>query len=77
MSSCPIDHSLEDVQKKLSEQESFLPAAIADGVNSYLTTNVSQEALNDIFHLLKKYDLATAEERTERDAQFAKYMNIA
>lgn len=75
MSSCPIDHSLEDVQKKLSEQESFLLAGLADGLKIYLTEDVSQEALNDIFHLLKKYDLASAEERTERDAQFAKYLD--
>lgn len=73
MGSCPIDHSLEDVHKKLREQEPFLPVTIAEGVKSYLTEAVTQEALNDIFHLLKKYDLATTEERTERDTQLIKY----
>ena len=73
MSSCPIDHSLEDVRKKLNEQKLFLPEAIAEGVKSYLTEAIPQEALNDIFHLLKKYDLANAEERRERDTQLVKY----
>ena len=73
VSSCPIDHSLEDVHKKLREQEPFLPKDIAEGVKSYLTEAVTQEALNDIFHLLKKYDLANAEERTKRDTQLIKY----
>lgn len=74
MGHCPIDHSLADVQKKLSEQETFLSSVIVEGIKKYLTEDVSQEALNDIFHLLKKYDLADAKERTKRDTKLAKYI---
>lgn len=74
MGSCPIDHDLNDVRKKLAEQMEFLPEEISTGVEAYLTEAVSQAALNDIFHLLKKYDLASAEERKERDAGFAPYV---
>lgn len=74
MGSCPIDHSLTDVRKKLAEQKKFLPDEISTGVEGYLTEVVSQDELNDIFHLLKKYDLASTEERAERNVQFARYM---
>lgn len=71
---CPIDHSVVDVKKKLAEQKAFLPVRISAGLESYITEGLAQDVLNDIFHLLKKYDLASEEERAERDEQFARYV---
>ncbi|MCU4961833.1 group-specific protein, partial [Bacillus paranthracis] len=53
---CNIDHSIEDVMNKLESQKSFLPEVIFKEVKGFLQGNHSQEILNDVFHLLKKYD---------------------
>lgn len=74
MGSCPIDHSLSDVEKKLQEQKPFFPHSVANGVDAKLTADLSQEALNDIFHLLKRYDLASEAEREKRDRGLAVYL---
>ncbi|HLR67934.1 hypothetical protein [Virgibacillus alimentarius] len=71
MGVCNIDHSLEDVQKKLKGQESFLPDDLARKVHQFLENEQSQENLNELFHLLKKYDLASKLEREERDKKLA------
>lgn len=67
MSKCPIDHSLTDVKNKFEEQKSFLPDNINQFFNQFLATDHEQEILNEAFHLLKKYDLASAEEKNERN----------
>lgn len=74
MGTCPIDHSVSDVKKKLQEQKPFLPEQVATRLDVKLTAELSQEALNDIFHLLKKYDLATDEEREKREQRLAVYL---
>lgn len=66
---CNIDHSIEDVMNKLESQKSFLPKEIFTGSKGFLQGNHSQEILNDIFHLLKKYDLVSEEEREMRNTQ--------
>ncbi|HFU7055781.1 hypothetical protein ACQVPW_12880 [Bacillus cereus] len=66
---CNIDHSMEDVMNKLESQKSFLPEEIFKELKRFLQRNHSQEILNDIFHLLKKYDLVNEEERETRNAQ--------
>ncbi|PGZ07281.1 group-specific protein [Bacillus cereus] len=66
---CNIDHSIEDVMNKLESQKSFLSEEIFTGLKVFLQGNHSQEILNDIFHLLKKYDLVSEEERETRNAQ--------
>ncbi|GAB6425014.1 hypothetical protein bcgnr5390_47990 [Bacillus luti] len=66
---CNIDHSIEDVMNKLESQKSFLSEEIFIGLKGFLQGNHSQEILNDIFHLLKKYDLVSEEERETRKAQ--------
>lgn len=68
--SCPIDHTTEEVRKKLEEQKPFLPKAIFEGANLMLDVDQPQEQLNELFHLLKKYDLADAEEQLKRNAGF-------
>lgn len=70
MSHCPIDHSLADVQKKLGEQQAYLPVEIHDKCQQFLTETRSQETLNEVFHLLKKYDLASDEVKAERNKAF-------
>ncbi|MCU5326964.1 group-specific protein [Bacillus wiedmannii] len=66
---CNINHSMEDVMNKLESQKSFLPEVIFKGLKVFLRGNHSQEILNDIFHLLKKYDLVSEEEREMRNTQ--------
>ncbi|HDR7657286.1 group-specific protein [Bacillus wiedmannii] len=66
---CNIDHSMEDVMNKLESQKSFLLKEIFTGLKGFLQGNHSQEILNDIFHLLKKYDLVSEEEREMRNTQ--------
>ncbi|CAM5789731.1 MULTISPECIES: hypothetical protein [Brevibacillus] len=72
MGECRLDHSTEDVRNKLAEQTPFLPPALAAQLNGLLTETLSQETLNELFHLLKKYDLATPEERIQREEKMAK-----
>jgi hypothetical protein len=38
-------------------------------LRNFLSRPLSQETLNDAFHLLKKYDLASEEERENRNSQ--------
>ncbi|WP_433772491.1 hypothetical protein [Bacillus wiedmannii] len=66
---CNIDHSIEDVINKLESQKNFLSEEIFKGVKEFLQGNHSQKILNDVFHLLKKYDLVSEEERETRNAQ--------
>ncbi|CAM3860657.1 group-specific protein [Bacillus wiedmannii] len=66
---CNIDHSMEDVMSKLESQKSFLPEVIFKELKVFSRGNHSQEILNDIFHLLKKYDLVSEEEREMRNTQ--------
>lgn len=67
MSSCNIDHSIADVEQKLADQKAFLPENLHDGAAKLLEQRPDQETLNELFHLLKKYDLASEEERAERN----------
>ncbi|MFE7913363.1 hypothetical protein [Bacillus mobilis] len=60
---------MEDVMNKLESQKSFLPEVIFKEVKVFLQGNHSQEILNDVFHLLKKYDLVSEEEREMRNTQ--------
>ncbi|RFB19266.1 group-specific protein [Bacillus sp. HNG] len=67
MSTCNIDHTLEDVVKKLQSQETFLPKELYHNAIQFLETERTQLTLNEFFHLLKKYDLASEEEQQKRN----------
>lgn len=67
MGYCNIDHTLADVEKKLKEQSSFLPNELHQAFQAFLTESLTQEQLNEAFHVLKKYDLLSEEERLERN----------
>ena len=69
LSKCTIDHSLQDVAAKLESQRSFLPDSVNNKCLFYLSEERSQAQLNDLFHLLKKYDLASNEEQERRNEQ--------
>lgn len=73
MGTCNIDHSHEDVVKKLQSQESLLPSDLAGTLYAFLEKEHAQERLNELFHLLKKYDLASKEERKHRNTKLATF----
>jgi len=75
MSECKLDHSKEDVLKKLSEQSTFLPEALHHSLFQFLhNRDLEQTQLNEIFHLLKKYDLASKEDQAERIKQLDMFL---
>ncbi|WP_240375490.1 group-specific protein [Bacillus piscicola] len=67
MSKCNIDHSKSSVLEKLASQKEYLPAAIFTHCQELLEKEADQETLNELFHLLKKYDLADNSEKQERN----------
>jgi citrate synthase len=67
MGECNMDHSLEDVKNKYESQSDFLPEDIKTLFNAFLKEEHTQDILNDVFHLLKKYDLATDDEKETRN----------
>ncbi len=69
MSTCKLNHSLDDVKKKLREQSPFLEAVLVEKCTLFLETELKQSELNELFHLLKKYDLSSAEEKNRRNAE--------
>ncbi|WCK53485.1 hypothetical protein PP175_19400 [Aneurinibacillus sp. Ricciae_BoGa-3] len=73
--SCKLNHSVSDVQAKLNDMTAFLPHDISQWLTSYIDDGRSQEELNSIFHLLKKYDLADASEQDRRNKTFQEMKN--
>jgi hypothetical protein len=69
MSNCKLDHSHEDVKKKYESQRSFLSEETVPLFEQFFSKEHTQNVLNEMFHLLKKYDLASDEEKEERYKQ--------
>lgn len=67
MSECKLNHSMEDVKNKFESQSSFLPEEMKSLFEHFFTKENTQDLLNEVFHLLKKYDLASEEERNARN----------
>lgn len=67
MSECKLDHSHEDVKNKFESQAEYLPADIKPLFESFFAQEHTQDILNEVFHLLKKYDLVTEEEKSTRN----------
>lgn len=68
MTKCNLDHTHEDVIHKFEAQRAFMPEDIVSDMKRFLEKPThKQEKLNVLFHLLKKYDLASDEERNERN----------
>lgn len=67
MSECKLDHTKEDVRNKYESQAAFLPEGVKSLFNQFFSEEHTQDLLNEVFHLLKKYDLASEEERNARN----------
>ncbi|MEH7178946.1 hypothetical protein [Neobacillus vireti] len=67
MSECKLDHSQEDVRTKYESQLEFLPEDMNFLFEQFFTKEHTQDLLNEVFHLLKKYDLVSEEERNARN----------
>ncbi|MFC7061453.1 group-specific protein [Halobacillus seohaensis] len=67
MSSCNLDHPNEDVRKKLEDQKNYLPEDLYEHSILFLNQSPTQSDLNELFHLLKKYDLSSEKEKNERN----------
>lgn len=67
MSECKLDHSSEDVKNKYESIASFLPEEMKPLFNQFFEKEHTQNLLNEVFHLLKKYDLASEDEKSERN----------
>ena len=67
MSECKLNHSHEDVISKFESQAAFLPEEMKPLFNQFFEKEHTQDLLNEVFHLLKKYDLATKEEQENRN----------
>lgn len=67
MSECKLDHTQEDVKSKYEAIADFLPEEMKPLFNQFFENDHTQDLLNEVFHLLKKYDLATEEEQGNRN----------
>lgn len=69
MSNCQLDHSHEDVKQKYQSQKEFLPNEMTPMFQSFFLKEHTQSVLNEMFHLLKKYDLSSVQEKEQRNKQ--------
>nr|WP_263324935.1 group-specific protein [Neobacillus sp. Marseille-Q6967] len=67
MSECKLDHTHEDVKNKFESQAEFLPEDMKPLFEQFFSEEHTQDLLNEVFHLLKKYDLASEEEKSARN----------
>ena len=70
MSECKLNHTQEEVKIKYESQAAFLPEDMKGLFQQFFLKEHSQELLNEVFHLLKKYDLAPSEEKNQRNNRF-------
>ncbi len=77
MGECKLDHTAEDVKAKFESQQEFLPAEITMLFAVFFEQEHSQAELNKVFHLLKKYDFATEEDKKVRDQQLSELLRKA
>jgi hypothetical protein len=72
---CKLNHSLEDVRQKYESQKEYLPTDMHSSFETFFNHDHTQDLLNDVFHLLKKYDLASEEEKEHRNKRFNMVLN--
>ncbi|OIK13598.1 group-specific protein [Bacillus sp. MUM 13] len=70
MSECKLNHSEADIKLKIEQQRKFLPEDVLNGLKQFTAMESRQEQLNEVFHLLKKYDLSSKEEQEKRNQLF-------
>ena len=76
MSTCKLNHSTEDVIEKVELQKTHLPEKLAEGLYNFLQTNPSQVLLNELFHLLKKYNLSSQNEQDLRNNRLSQLITL-
>lgn len=74
MSECKLDHSIEDVINKYEAQLPMLPQEVVQFFLHFFKEEQEQAILNEAFHLLKKYDLASPEQRSERNEKILRLL---
>ncbi len=62
-----VDHSLKDVSRRLECQSQYMPAHLYFQLEELLHWSLDQEVVNQLYALLKKYDVLTDIEREERN----------
>lgn len=62
-----VDHSIEDVSRRLERQSQCMPAHLYFQLEELLNWSLEQEVVNQLYALLKKYDVLTDIEREERN----------
>lgn len=62
-----VDHSINDVSRRLERQSQCMPAHLYFQLEELLNWPLEQEVLNQLYALLKKYDVLTDIEREERN----------
>ena len=62
-----VDHSLKDVSRSLERQSQYMPAHLYFQLEELLNWSLDQEVVNQLYALLKKYDVLTDIEREERN----------
>ena len=72
MGKCTIDHSHGDVITKFENQSPYMPENVVQEIHRFLQQTIKQETLNELFHLLKKYDLSSEEEKKKRNIELQK-----
>ncbi|MED4204604.1 hypothetical protein [Neobacillus mesonae] len=75
MSECKLDHSHEDVKSKYESQAEFLPEDMKPLFKQFFAKEHTQDLLNEVFHLLKKYDLADEQEQSKRNNRLYLVLN--
>jgi len=75
MSKCKLDHTHEDVRQKYQSQFEYLPKEMHLLFETFFAEEHPQQELNELFHLLKKYDLISNDEKAERNKQMMIMLN--
>ncbi|MEH7307136.1 hypothetical protein [Neobacillus drentensis] len=75
MSECKLNHTHEDVKTKYESQAAFLPEEMEPLFNQFFEKEHTQDILNEVFHLLKKYDLVAEEEQGNRNNRLYLVLN--
>ncbi|AZU63876.1 group-specific protein [Neobacillus mesonae] len=75
MSECKLDHSHVDVKSKYESQAEFLPEDMKPLFEQFFAKEHTQDLLNEVFHLLKKYDLADEQEQSKRNNRLYLVLN--
>ncbi len=76
MGECKLDHSQADVLQKWADQQAYVPKALAEQIQVFLQKDLSQSTLNELFHALKKYDLAGDSEREVRNKKLLDWVSL-